>query len=117
MIIIFIVTWSWRQPLKYIKHDENDGNDISKLKSIFNCIINEINNLQSQKRGVENQPEEIILINPETWFPISNAKLLGFDIGGINLEEAIEDLYNYANDIIYNFKFTQEYINSEIRNS
>lgn len=98
---------------EYIKHDVDDSKDISKLKRIINYIIDEINNLMAQKRGVENKPEEIILRNPKTWAPRSNAELLGLD----NLDEAIADLKNYANAIIDNFKSAQEYINSKIRNS
>ena len=47
---------------------ENDSNDISKLKNIFNCIFNEINNLKSQKRGIENKPEEIIGVFRKNFF-------------------------------------------------
>ena len=51
---IFDVLRTVKPPIK------NDSNDISKLKNIFNCIFNEINNLKSQKRGIEIKPEEII---------------------------------------------------------
>ena len=107
---------------KVFKDEEPDDFIDEKLRYILNINSENIKNLMLEKRGIENKPEEIMLRHPITKKPRINAELIGFivdkkpdnvdpSIGQLDyLDDAFEDLDNYCQSIMYNYKFLKKFI-------
>ena len=102
---------------KEFKDEEPDDLLDEKFRNILFIKSQDIKNLMLQKRGIENKPEEYMLKHPKTNKPRTNAELIGFKLektkeedlnlleGQLdNLDKAFEDLDNYCQSIMYNYK-------------
>ena len=102
---------------KEFKDEEPDDLLDEKFRNILFLKSQDIKNLMLQKRGIENKPEENMLKHPKTNKPRTNAELIGFKLektkeedlnlleGQLdNLDKAFEDLDNYCQSIMYNYK-------------
>ncbi len=103
------------------------GDDVDdfQLKQILNQKCIEIKSLMFQQRGIDDKPEETILKDPVTGKSRTNAELIGFklgkspkesdisDISEYYLDDALEELDNYCQNIICNYKTLKKYIINE----
>ena len=102
---------------KEFEDEEPDDSLDEKFRNILFLKSQDIKNLMLQKRGIENKPEEYMLKHPKTKNPRTNAELIGFKLektkeedlnlleGQLdNLDKAFEDLDNYCQSIMYNYK-------------
>ena len=107
---------------KVFKDEESDDSLDEKLRNILYITSENIKYLMLQKRGVENKPEEYMLKDPITKEPRTNAELIGFKLikdpkefdtskGQLDyLDDAFEDLDNYIQCIMYNYKIIKKFI-------
>ena len=108
---------------KEFKDEEPDDLLDEKFRNILFIKSQDIKNLMLQKRGIENKPEEYMLKHPKTNKPRTNAELIGFKLektkeedlnlleGQLdNLDKAFEDLDNYCQSIMYNYKYLKKII-------
>jgi len=107
--------------IKSFLEEEPDDSD-EKLRNILEISSEKIKNLMLQKRGIENKPEESMLKAPLTNLPRTNAELIGFKMGkaqnniGLSegllsyLDDAFEDLDNFCQSIMNNYKILKKYI-------
>ena len=107
---------------QYFEDEEPDDSLDEKLRNILYIQSQNIINLMLQKRGIEDKPEENMLKHPITKKPRTNAELIGFKLGKKKdldnlsegqldyLEDAFEDLNNYCQSIIYNYKILKKFI-------
>ena len=102
---------------KEFKDEEPDDLLDEKFRNILFIKSQDIKNLMLQKRGIESKPEENMLKHPKTNEPRTNAELIGFKLektkeedldlleGQLDyLDKAFEDLDNYCQSIMYNYK-------------
>lgn len=104
------------------ENDEIDG----KFRSILVSQSQYIKSLMLQPRGTDDKPDEAMLKHPITKQPRTNAELIGFKSRGntprlveepINfeyIEDAFEDLDNYCEDIIFNYKEIKKLLNTNV---
>ena len=107
---------------KVFKDEEPDDILDEKFRIILNMQFQNIKNLMLKKRGIENSPEESMLKHPITKQPRTNAELIGFKLGKKPedfdllegqldyLDDAFEDLDNYCESIMYNYKILKKFI-------
>jgi hypothetical protein len=108
---------------KIFKEEEPDDDLDDKFRNILNVSLENIKNLMLKKRGIENNSEEIMLRDPKLNQPRTNAELIGFNLGKKKgdfdllegrldyLDDAFEDLDNYCQSIMHNYKILKKFIN------
>ena len=116
------INFSEIKKISNLEEEEPDDSVDEKLRNILAISSETIKNLMLKKRGIENKPEESMLKDPLTNLPRTNAELLGFKKGkapnniGLSeriidyLDDAFEDLDNYCQSIMHNYKTLKQYI-------
>ena len=116
------INFSEIKKISNLEEEEPDDSVDEKLRNILAISSETIKNLMLKKIGIENKPEESMLKDPLTNLPRTNAELLGFKKGkapnniGLSeriidyLDDAFEDLDNYCQSIMYNYKTLKQYI-------
>ena len=105
------------------KDEEPDDTLDEKFRIILNIQSQKIKDLMLIKRGNSDDPKENMFLDPITKKPRTNAELIGYILGkqpdnfNINqllldyIDSAFEDLDNYCQCIMYNFKILKKFIN------
>ncbi len=98
-----------------------DADDF-QLREILKQKSLEIRSLMLEQRGTDDKPQEVMLRHPLTKQPRTNAELIGFKLGkkpeDYNpsegqldyIEDAFEDLGNYCEGIMNNYKTLKKFI-------
>ena len=99
-----------------------EDTDDFQLREILKQKSSEIRSLMLEQRGTDDKPQEVMLRHPLTKLPRTNAELIGFKLGKKPddydpyedqldyIEDAFEDLDNYCEGIMNNYKTLKKFI-------